>query len=223
MKRTKLLVLIIFLLVTAFAGCSTGNATETITTTGSITTTKNITTTGTVTTTRTITTTTEEPVNSIFADSNLEAAVKSALGKPAGEEISIDELADLSILSASDRGITSISGIEYCVNLIELDLSNNSIIDISYLDALTSLEVLDLKMNDIINISAISKLINLRWLDLQYNDIGDIWPLAYNSGLGAGDRVFLVGNVFLIVEHTGPWDVVTELDERGVKLHINES
>ena len=217
MKRTKLLVLIIFLLVVTAFGCSTGNATETVTTTGTITTT------GTVTTTKTITTTTEEPENIIFADGNLEAAVKSALGKPADEEISIDELADLKILSASDRGITDISGIEYCVNLIVLNLSNNSIIDISYLATLTSLEVLDLKMNDIINISAISKLINLSWLDVQDNDIGDIWPLAYNSGLGEGDRLFLAGNVILYTEHEGPWQVAEELEDRGVILHISYS
>ena len=159
----------------------------------------------------------------VFPDSNLETAIKTALGKQSEEEISVNELANLTVLSASNSAITDLSGIEYCVNLIELDLSNNQISNISSLSTLTKLTVLNLNMNRIINISAISNLTNLNWLNIQNNDIGDIWPLVYNTGLGEGDRVFLAGNGILIVEHTGPWDVVTELEDRGVKLHTRYS
>ena len=163
------------------------------------------------------------PKTVTFPDENLEATIRDVLDKPEGEEITVDELANLTMLSASNSGITDLSGIEYCVNLIELDLSNNKISDIYPLSTLTNLMVLNLNMNRIINISAISNLTNLRWLNIQANDIGDIWPLVYNAGLGEGDRVFLAGNEILIVEHTGPWDVVTGLEGRGVELHIRYS
>ncbi len=198
MKQIGMLIVII-LFVTALASCSTGNRTETIMTS------------------------TSEPKTIIFPDDNLETAIKTALGKQLDKEIVDDELANLTVLLASDSGITDISGIEHCVNLIELDLSNNQISDIYPLSTLTNLMVLNLNMNRIINISAISNLTNLRWLNIQDNDIGDIWPLVSNTGLGEGDRVFLAGNEILIVEHTGPWDVVTGLEGRGVELHIRYS
>jgi len=200
MKHYGLLITIILLIVfTTLAGCSTGNGTEATMTS------------------------TNEPKNVLFPDFNLETAIRDALNRPNGQEITIDELASLTVLLASNKGITDATGIEYCVNLTELDLSNNQIIDITPLSTLTNLEVLNLNMNEIINISAISNLINLRWLNIQNNDIGDIWPLAYNVGLGEGDRVLLAGNGILIVEHTGPWDVVTELEDRGVELHTSYS
>ena len=163
------------------------------------------------------------PETVTFSDENLDAAIRDTLGKPAGKEITASELANLTVLSASSSGITDLSGIEYCVNLIELDLSNNQISDITPLSTLTNLTVLNLNINRIINISAISNLTNLNWLNIQYNDIGDLWPLVYNAGLGEGDRVLLAGNGILIVEHTGPWDVVTELEDRGVELHTSYS
>ena len=200
MKHSGLLITIILLLVfPTLAGCSTGNGTEATTTS------------------------TNEPKNVVFSDFNLETAIRDTLGKRSEEEILFDELANLTVLLASNKGINDTTGIEQCVNLTELDLSNNQIIDISPLSGLTNLEVLKLNMNEIINISAISNLINLRWLNIQDNDIGDIWPLAYNAGLGEGDRVLLAGNGILIVEHTGPWDVVTELEDRGVELHTSYS
>ncbi|UCG55141.1 MAG: leucine-rich repeat domain-containing protein, partial [Dehalococcoidia bacterium] len=139
--------------------------------------------------------------------------------KGTDEEILATELANLEVLLANNKNISNLSGIEYCINLIELDLSNNQVVDISKLNTLTDLEILNLRNNNIVNIYAISRLVNLTWLDLQDNDIGDIWPLANNPGLGMGDRVLLAGNGILIVEHTGPWDVVSELEDRGVELH----
>ena len=41
--------------------------------------------------------------------------------------------------------------------------------------------------------------------------------------LDEGDRVFLAGNGILIVEHTGPWEVVSELEDRNVELHTSYS
>ena len=197
MKQAGIFIVIVLLIsVIALTGCGTENRTETITTS------------------------TSEPKTVIFPDENLDAIIRDTLGKPTGEEITIAELANLTVFSASSSDITDLSGIEYCANLIELDLSSNQISDIYPLSTLTNLMVLNLDTNRIIDISAISNLTNLSWLNIKNNDIGDIWPLAYNTGLGKGDRVFIAGNEILIVEHTGPWDVVTELLDRGVELHI---
>ena len=134
---------------------------------------------------------------SLFPDKNLEAAVRDALGKPAGEEITVAELANLNMLSAESSDITDLSGIEYCINLTELDLSNNKISDISALSSLT----------------------NLSWLNLNDNLINNTLPLVKNSGLGAGDRVFISGNNLVIEEHTEIWQYIEALEDRGVIIH----
>ena len=72
---------------------------------------------------------------SIFPDENLEAAIRDALDKPVGEEITVDELANLTTLSAEGNLITDLSGLEYCTNLESLGLGNNNISDISALVA----------------------------------------------------------------------------------------
>ncbi len=89
---------------------------------------------------------------SLFPDKNLEAAVRDALGKQAGEEITVAELANLTTLSAQKSDITDLTGLEYCINLSELDLSNNKISDISALSSLTNLSWLNLNDNLINNI-----------------------------------------------------------------------
>jgi len=65
-----------------------------------------------------------------FKDPALEAAVREALGKETGD-ITAKEMAGLSELDASDRGIQDLSGLEYATNLRVLHLSKNKISDIS--------------------------------------------------------------------------------------------
>ena len=130
---------------------------------------------------------------SLFPDKNLEAAVRDALGKQAGEEITVAELANLTTLSARNSDITDLSGIEYCTNLTELDLSNNKISDISALSSLT----------------------NLSWLNLNDNLINNIWPLVKNSGLSAGDTVDLRDNPLSSISLNV---YIPQLDARGVDV-----
>ena len=118
-----------------------------------------------------------------FPDSNLEAAIRDALGKPAGEEIRPEELAGLTELEAPHSYIADLSGLEYCTNLAWLDLTRNQINDVSPLSNLTSLTVLGLYGNEISDISPLSNLTNLAWLDLSYNQISDISPLSNLTSL----------------------------------------
>ena len=57
-------------------------------------------------------------------------AIRDALDKPAGS-ITVGDMQSLEILDARLKNISSISGLQYAVNLKTLDLSTNSISDIS--------------------------------------------------------------------------------------------
>ena len=56
-----------------------------------------------------------------FADANLEAAVREALDRPSGPLTAAD-LAALTVLDASDRGIESLAGLEHATALQDLAL-----------------------------------------------------------------------------------------------------
>jgi Leucine-rich repeat (LRR) protein len=55
------------------------------------------------------------------------------------------------------------------------------------------------------------------WLDLSYNNISDISPLVENSGLSAGDTVYLSGNP---LSPTSIDDYVPQLEARGVAVAL---
>jgi len=198
-----------------------------------------------------------------FPDENLEAAIRDALGKPTGEEITTAELAKLTTLSAESRGIADISGLEYCINLTELyllesqisdisplanltnltelsiwgnqisdisplaNLTNltglylgeNQISDISPLANLTNLTWLYIERNQISDISPLANLTNLTWLYIERNQISDISPLVENSGLGAGDEVWLENNNLDLWEGSEDLENIRALEDRGVVVH----
>ncbi|BAF60986.1 hypothetical membrane protein [Pelotomaculum thermopropionicum SI] len=117
-----------------------------------------------------------------FNDANLEAAVRDALGKLDGDITSAD-MAGLTYLSAADRGIADLTGLEYAVNLQELDIWSNQITGISPLAGLTTLQKLELSGNQISDISPLSNLSNLLFLNLGSNQISAISALAGLTGL----------------------------------------
>ncbi len=59
-----------------------------------------------------------------FADANLEAAIREAINKPEGD-IYVSDLEGLTSLDASERNISDITGLEYCINLTTLRLDVN--------------------------------------------------------------------------------------------------
>ncbi len=120
-------------------------------------------------------------------DSNLEAAIRDALGIPTAELTSAD-LASLTSLVATDSKITDLTGLEAAVNLTFLDLSRNQISDLSALSGLTSLAGLFLDLNRISDIRALSELTSLTQLFLNFNRINDISAL---NGLTSLTQLFL--------------------------------
>jgi len=132
-----------------------------------------------------------------FADENLEATIRDALGKPSGETITSAELAKLWWLDASEWDIADLSGIEYCSGLTALYLYGNQISDLSPLVSLT----------------------NLTHLYLGDNQITDLSPLVANSGLGEGDRLWLEDNNLDLSEGSEDLEDIRQLEKRGVVVH----
>jgi len=127
-----------------------------------------------------------------FADSNLEASVREAIGKPTGP-IYPSDLDGLTSLYVQEKNITDLTGLECCTSLKELNLYNNQISDISPLASLTSLTSLTLKSNQISDISPLASLTSLTRLALCWNQIRDISALANLTSLTSlklrGNRV----------------------------------
>ena len=115
----------------------------------------------------------EEPV--YFADASIKQAVEEALGVTDPSPI---DMLGLTSLSARNRGISNLAGLEYARNLQELSLGANHINDRSPLSRLTSLQNLNLSNNRISDISPLSGLTSLRDLGLQGNQISDLSPLS---------------------------------------------
>jgi len=155
----------------------------------------------------------EEPI--IFGDSNLEAAIREALGKPGGP-IYTSNPEGLASLSAAERNISDLSGLEHATSLTQLDLRDNrisdistladitnssrlflcgnNISDISPLASLTSLTKLLLTSNQISDISPLANLTYLKRLHLYSNQMSDISALVQNEGLSTGDLIDLRWN-----------------------------
>ena len=112
-----------------------------------------------------------------ITDEALRAAVKRALRIADADPILPDAMARLTRLTASRKGITSLSGLEQAGLLETLDVGQNTISDLTPLSGLTRLERLDVADTGIANVSALSRLTSLQTLDLRNNQITDVAPL----------------------------------------------
>ena len=69
----------------------------------------------------------EEAVN--IPDARLESVIRRRLGKPTGP-LTVDDLASLTIFSASAQSISDLTGLEFAINLSSLNLRHNQISDL---------------------------------------------------------------------------------------------
>ena len=113
----------------------------------------------------------------IFPDANLEAAIRGAINKPTGD-IYYSDVETLTRLYVQSKGISDLSGLEYCTNLTHLDLGDNRITSITALSGLTRLRYVLLGLNPIADISPLSDLTNLFYLSLGYCEISNLEPLS---------------------------------------------
>ena len=111
-------------------------------------------------------------------DPGLRAALESALGKEAGEDITRADIASLKSLEAVKSGVLDLTGLELATNLAKLEFGQNRISDLSPLKDLTNLTKLRLGDNrEISDVTPLKDLTNLTFLDLDSNQISDVSPL----------------------------------------------
>ncbi|MCK4259667.1 MAG: tandem-95 repeat protein [Halanaerobiales bacterium] len=120
----------------------------------------------------------QEPKVIIFADANLEEAVRVALNKPYGA-ITTADVRSLTTLDASISKIGSLDGIEFLTTLTNLNLTLTDISDIHQLANLIKLEILNLSFNKINKINALILLPNIKVLDLSKNYLVNLDDMVY--------------------------------------------
>ncbi len=131
----------------------------------------------------------DEPDDTIveFKDINLAKAVRRQLGLPTGDGVDLlnipkVELEKLTTLSARDRGISNLTGLEHATQLKYLDLAGNNIINITPLAQLIQLTELNLRgyngNNNVRDLTPLAQLTQLTTLDFGYNNVRDLTPLA---------------------------------------------
>ena len=126
----------------------------------------------------------------LFADANLESAVREALGRPQGR-LTLEDVPSLTQLYADQKNIYSLAGLDYFTALKTLYLYNNQIADVGPLAGLTNLDWLSLERNQIADMTPLAGLTNLNRLWLEHNQIADMTPLA---GLTNLNWLHLEGN-----------------------------
>ena len=117
----------------------------------------------------------------LFADANLERAVRETLGRPQGR-LTPEDVASLKNLNFHGKDIHSLAGIEYLTALRRLSLSRNQIVDLTPLKQL-NLYWLALDGNQIVDLTPLKQLNNLQELALSRNQIVDLTPLRQLNNL----------------------------------------
>jgi internalin A len=135
-----------------------------------------------------------------FADPGLEAAVRVAIDKPAGDIVASD-VENLEALNAVNRNIGNLAGLECLTGLAWLNLTFNRVDNLAALGNLKGLKALILVQNEqhgdlgpigqvtslqelvlstsfIADLTSLGSLTNLRRLDLQHMSTSDLRPLA---------------------------------------------
>lgn len=149
----------------------------------------------------------------------------------------VSGLTSLRVLNVGYNGLSDISPLASLLHLDTLQLASNAIEDLSALAGLDSLSELDLSTNVIWNTAPLAGKTTIRHLALDNNQIvfvnplynmtgldrirlfnnliEDLLPLAYNSGLGTGDTLWLAGNPLSAATTDS---LITVLRDRGVTV-----
>ena len=80
-------------------------------------------------------------------DAALRQAINEALGRGSMDQLNRGELGQLTSLDISNRGVTSLNGLQYATNLTTLNAANNAITDTSPIAGLSNLTSKDLNGN----------------------------------------------------------------------------
>lgn len=111
-------------------------------------------------------------------DANLRAVIEEALDKAPNAQITVDDMATLINLGATEKDIRDLTGLETAANLKRLVLDHNLITDLSPISGLVNLEVLDISSNPISDLSPVSGLIGLKTIIMSRNPPADLTHLS---------------------------------------------
>ncbi len=92
----------------------------------------------------------------LVPDANLAAAINATLGNEASHKLTIEDLESLTTLTATNKDIKDLTGLNLAKNLTSIDLSGNDIYDVSALANLPELETIELSGNHISDLSMLS-------------------------------------------------------------------
>jgi hypothetical protein len=126
------------------------------------------------------TATPHEPIVVTFPDANLEQAMRHATGVSAGDITDLDLLL-LTQLNLDNQQIADLTGLEWCVNVVELHLGRNDITDASNLGVLAGMSALaDLYLDgaDLTTLAPLADLTGLSVLTFDSPQVTDLTPLA---------------------------------------------
>lgn len=129
----------------------------------------------------------------IFPDKNLEAAVRHYVfdKRHTEEPILAEDVATISTITARNKGIRDLTGLEHCRRLMLLELPDNEVSDLSPIADLELLQSLTLTNNQVGDIAPLSGLKRLQYVELSNNSVKDLSPIA---DLEAMNSAYLSGN-----------------------------
>ena len=136
-----------------------------------------------------------EKTNIVFdvniPDVNLRAAIAEVLGKEDvdTDPITLEEMATLTELRASDRDIKDLTGIAFAKNLTELSIAHNPLSDISPIASLTKLRQIKFGNTEVTDLSPLASLLNLEEIGTDHTRISNLAPLAGLKNLKKLDTV----------------------------------
>lgn len=125
-----------------------------------------------------------------FTDPNLELVIRETAEIPTGD-IDYDHVDGITVLDASNREITDLSGIECLSSLVTIRAERNQLEDIRPLAELRFLTVIEIYSNDVVDLAPLAGLTRLRELNASGNQVASAGALANLAGL---EKLVLTGN-----------------------------
>lgn len=120
-------------------------------------------------------------------DTNLRNELTKVLGKTEGTQLLAEELATITELNLSNKGIASLEGLQYCTNLEKLNIGNftkdtwNTFTDLTPLKNLKKLETLDLHRTEVTDFSPLKNL-PLDWKTTMFETIPSVTAESNENG-----------------------------------------
>lgn len=127
------------------------------------------------------------PEISVFADRNLEAAVRQQVfaKRDTDKPLTAADVANVAVVQGNFRGITNLMGLEHCKALASIELAGNRIVDLAPLAGLRQLQYVHLASNRVANVQSLGTLPSLQYIQLESNLVTDASPLAACTNLAS--------------------------------------